>query len=270
MMVIQKLKGIYNSLSASEKKVANYIIERPGDVIHYSITELAHWSEVSETTVYRLIKKIDYTGYQDFKISLVKQLSSPEINPEEGEEDIFSDVYTKTKNMLEYTYKNIDKEKINIVAEKIKKAKKVLFYAVGRSYSVALDMSLKLAALGISSEAYSDPHMQVMAGAAVNKDSLVISISHSGMIRDVYKSTEVAKNAGAFAVSITSGVNSPLSKIADLKIYTAANHPDENEHTYNRITEMFILDIIYRVLVQKMKPEKHFEKLNEITNTKRF
>jgi DNA-binding MurR/RpiR family transcriptional regulator len=268
-MVIQKIKGIYNSLTNSEKKAANYIIERPGDVIHYSITELANWSEVSETTVYRLIKKIGFTGYQDFKMSLVKQLSTPSIE-ENGVDDIFSTVYNKTINMLDYTYQNIDKEKINLVAEKIKNARKVLFYAVGRSYSVAMDMSLKLAALGISSEAYSDPHMQVMAGAAVDKHCVVISISHSGMIRDVYKSTEVAKEAGAFTVSITSGVESPLSKISELKIYTAANHPEENEYTYNRMAEMFIMDIIYRVIIQKMKPEKHFAKLNKITNTKRF
>ncbi|HHF08718.1 MAG TPA: MurR/RpiR family transcriptional regulator, partial [Kosmotoga arenicorallina] len=76
-MIIPRLKGLYDSLGTSEKKVANYIITRADDVIHYTITELAHFSGSSEATVYRLVKKLGFSGYQSFKITLARELSVP-------------------------------------------------------------------------------------------------------------------------------------------------------------------------------------------------
>ncbi|AEX85253.1 RpiR family transcriptional regulator [Marinitoga sp. 1135] len=269
-MIINQIKGIYNSLTKREKKVADYIIERADDVIHYSITELANWAEVSETTVYRVIKKLGFNGYQDFKISLAKELSEPVFETVETEQDIFSNLYNKICKSLSLINQNLDKDLLNRVAERILASKKLIFFGVGRSFPVALDSSLKFAALGFSAMAYSDPHMQVIVGAGLTSEDTVISISHSGFIRDVFKSTQVAKDAGAFTIAITSGVNSPLSKISDIVIYTTPSDPSENEFTHDRIGEMYMIEILYNLVVSKKFTDKHFNKLKNVIEPKKF
>ncbi|MBM7558885.1 MurR/RpiR family transcriptional regulator [Marinitoga litoralis] len=267
-MILNKIKGIYNSLTKREKKVADYILQRASDVIHYSITELANWSEVSETTVYRVIKKIGFSGYQEFKITLAKELSEPVI--EVKDEDIFSSVHNKICNSLNVIYQNLNKELLNKVAEKILNSRKIIFYAVGRSFPVALDSSLKLSALGLSATAYSDPHMQVIVGANLTNEDMVISISHSGYIRDVFKSTQIAKDAGAYTVAITSGVDSPLSMVVHDVIYTTPSDPSENEFTHDRIGEMYIIELLYNLVVSKRFTEEHFNKLKDVIEPKKF
>ncbi|OQY08991.1 MAG: RpiR family transcriptional regulator [Marinitoga sp. 4572_148] len=268
-MIINKIKGIYNSLTKREKKVADYIIERAPDVIHYSITELANWSEVSETTVYRVIKKLGFTGYQNFKIALAKELSEPAFKVSD-KEDLFSNFHNKICNSLNIIYNNLNKELLNKIADKILQSEKLIFFAVGRSFPVALDSSLKFAALGLPSAAYADPHMQVIVGANLGKNDTVISISHSGYIRDVFKSTQIAKDAGAYTIAITSGVDSPLSMVVDDVIYTTPSDPSENEFTHDRIGEMYIIELLYNIVVSKKFNDDHFNKLKDVIKPKKF
>ncbi|KLO22806.1 RpiR family transcriptional regulator [Marinitoga sp. 1197] len=268
-MIINKIKGIYNSLTKRERKVADYIIERAPDVIHYSITELANWSEVSETTVYRVIKKLGFTGYQNFKIALAKELSEPSININD-KKDLFSEFHNKICNSLNTVYKNLNKTLLEKVADKILNSKKLIFFAVGRSFPVALDSSLKFAALGLAATAYSDPHMQVIVGANLTNNDMVISISHSGYIRDVFKSTQIAKDAGAYTVAITSGVDSPLSTVVHEVIYTTPSDPSENEFTHDRIGEMYIVELLYNIVISKKFNDEHFNKLKNVIKPKKF
>ncbi|WP_233488465.1 MurR/RpiR family transcriptional regulator [Petrotoga sp. 9PW.55.5.1] len=268
-LVTSKIKGLYNSLTEKEKLAAQYIIERPGDVIHYSITELSNWAGTSETTIYRVLKKAGYSGYQRFKLELARELSIPALEPKETL-DIFDLVFNKTINSLSDIQSQIDKNKINQISDIILKSKKLLFYAVGRSFPVALDASLKFAALGFSTNAYSDPHMQVIVGSNLEKDDTVIAISHSGVIRDTYKSAQVAKEAGAYTIGITAGVNSPLSRIVNTVLYTSAEMPEESEFTVSRIGEMFMIELLYNYVSSKMSLEKKESRISEAMKTKKF
>lgn len=268
-MVISKIKGLFNSLTDTEKKAAQYIIERPGDVIHYSITELSNWAGTSETTVYRLLKKAGYSGYQRFKIELARELSMP--IPETKEvKDIFDTVFNKVIKSLSDIQAELDRAKIDKVSDIIIRSKKLLFYAVGRSFPIALDASLKFAALGFSSVAYSDPHMQVIVASNLEKEDVVVAISHSGVIRDTYKSAQVAKEAGAFTIGITSGVNSPLSKIVNLVLYTSAGEPNDSEFTAIRIGEMFMVELLYNAVVSKIQIGTKENNVIQAMKTKRF
>jgi len=268
-LVTSKIKGIYNSLTSKEKQAAQYIIERPGDVIHYSITELSNWAGTSETTIYRVLKKAGYSGYQKFKLELARELSAPTVESKESK-DIFDMIYNKTVNSLTDILRQIDRNKIAQACEIILNSKKLLFYAVGRSFPIALDASLKFAALGFASTAYSDPHMQVIVGSNLEKNDVVVAISHSGVIRDTYKSAQVAKDAGAFTIGMTAGVNSPLSKVVNLVLYTAAEMPQESEFTVSRIGEMFMVELLYNSVASKMSLKNKESRISQAMKTKRF
>jgi RpiR family carbohydrate utilization transcriptional regulator len=271
-MILEKIKATFFSLTDSEKKVANYILNMPQDVIHYSITELANWSGSSETTVYRLVKKLGYTGYQKFKIDLARQISLPSLNSDK-KNDFMHAIYNANLNIIKNAYDIMvqEKEKYEKVADRIIESVKILFYAVGLSYPVGVDASLRFSSLGIPSPVYCDPHMQVMVGANLNEKSVLICISHSGVIRDIKKSAEVAKASSAFVVAVTSSRRSPLGNVADITLHSAASDPNVSEFMINRIGEMFVVDVLYNLVVSKIKNvDKHFEKLSKIMKPKRY
>ncbi|BBE30299.1 RpiR family transcriptional regulator [Tepiditoga spiralis] len=266
-MVINKLKGIYSSLTKSEKKAADYIIERPDDTIHYSITELSKWSGVSETTVYRLVRKAGFDGYQQFKLELVREMSSE--STIEKSSNVYESYFNKTISTINTIYKNLDIDTINEIIDRILISNRLIFFAVGRSAPIAEDIAIKFSSLGYSAVAYSDPHIQVMVSASLTSNDTVFTISHSGFIRDTYKSTEIANDAGAYTIGITSGVNSPLSKIVKKALYTVAS-PHENEFIESRIGEVFLMDILYNAMLMKKNHNKHFEELSKVIRPKRF
>ncbi|WP_406542271.1 MurR/RpiR family transcriptional regulator [Clostridium ljungdahlii] len=81
---LARIRAIYSNLKTAEKKAAHYILENPESIIHFSITEFAYVSKVSETTIFRLCNKLGYTGYQDLKINLASTIVKPVENIFEG------------------------------------------------------------------------------------------------------------------------------------------------------------------------------------------
>jgi DNA-binding MurR/RpiR family transcriptional regulator len=74
MKVILKIKEMFNDFTTTEEKIANYILNNKEKVIQLSVKELAQAADSSPASVVRFCKKINYQGYQDFKIALIKDL----------------------------------------------------------------------------------------------------------------------------------------------------------------------------------------------------
>ena len=65
-----KIRGEYNQFTKAEKKVADYILASPKEVLFKSITELAEICGVGDTSVFRFCKTMNCKGYQEFKMML--------------------------------------------------------------------------------------------------------------------------------------------------------------------------------------------------------
>jgi len=80
-----RLRGIYPSLKAALQKVACLILSQPEMAIYASVNEVAAAARVSEATVMRFWRILGYKGFQDFKISLARELVVPPPRlPEDG------------------------------------------------------------------------------------------------------------------------------------------------------------------------------------------
>jgi len=277
-LIITLIQGMYNSLSDSEKLVADYVMKRPDDVIHYSITEFAMHCGASEATIYRLCRKIGFEGYQQFKITLARELSVPveeEISLEKitSFHDFMKYVMEEDISILQETTNLLKADLIQKAVEAIVKADRVLLFGVGRSAAIAQDGSLRFSLLGIHASSYSDPHAQVMIASSLTNLDVVIGISHSGMIRDIVKSMEVSKDNKATTIAITAGINSPITQVSDIVLYCAAGKERIGGFFDSRIGEFSVINVLYRslILAKKEKLNPHLTKLYEkILKPKRF
>lgn len=276
-LILAKLKGIFNSLSGSEKLAANYILERPDDVIHYSITEFARHCGASEATIYRLCRKLGFSGYQNFKITLARELSFPKDDiVEKGNKknlrEFVEEIFIENFELMKDTQELLDFSSLSKAVEIILNSNRILFFGVGRSGALAQDASLRFALLGFPSAYYIDPHAQVMVSASLSDKDAVIGISHSGMIRDIVKSLQVARDSGAKVISITSGIDSHITKVSNVSLYCAAGKKHPSDFYVSRIGELIVIDILYKAVLFKIKDkaERHFENLDEVLKPKRF
>jgi len=65
---IPRIRSEYSSLPPSEKKVADYVLENPENIIYLSVSELADKVNVSDSTIIRFCKNVGFKGYQEFKL----------------------------------------------------------------------------------------------------------------------------------------------------------------------------------------------------------
>ena len=89
---------LYNDMGRSEKRVADWLFSHSGEVLPYSITDLASMCKSSEATIVRFSKRLGCTGYQDLKLTLAKEHEKKVIAPMITSEDDCFAIFEKVCN----------------------------------------------------------------------------------------------------------------------------------------------------------------------------
>ncbi|OIJ17510.1 RpiR family transcriptional regulator [Anaerobacillus alkalilacustris] len=276
---IARIKSSYSDFSDKEKKIADYIMDSPKNIIHSTINQVAEDLGVAEATVFRFCKRIGFKGYQAMKIALASEVVTPMNNIHEkiqvgdDEKAVAEKVFKSNIRTLEETLRVIEQESFKKAVDAILNADKVAFYGNGGSGAVADDAHHKFIRTGIQTATYSDSHLQVMSASLLSKNDVAILISHSGSNLDMLQVLNVAKEAGATTVAITTLAKSPLSQGADITLYTVSDETEyRSEALSSRLAQLSIIDALY-VNVSIARKELMQESLNKIRNAislKRF
>ena len=253
---ITSIKSAYNQFTKAEKKVADYILANPRDVLLMSITDLAEACEVGDTSVFRFCKTMDLKGYQEFKMMLslsiskgqeqVDQFTGNNISMEDSFGELARKVLNTNINALNETFSMIREEYIERAITLIHGARKVFFFGVGASMLTAMKAMNKFMRIENKVFCIQDSHMQAMAAATMDERDVAVVFSYSGATKDTIHVAEVAKRAGARIICITRFVKSPLSSHADVTLLSGANEgPLQGGSTSAEISQLFLVDLIY-------------------------
>ncbi|NCC77052.1 MAG: MurR/RpiR family transcriptional regulator, partial [Clostridia bacterium] len=63
-----RIHANYQDFTKAEKKVADFVLLSPSDVLYMSITDLADACAVGDTSVFRFCRTLRLQGYQEFKM----------------------------------------------------------------------------------------------------------------------------------------------------------------------------------------------------------
>ncbi|RWZ54437.1 MurR/RpiR family transcriptional regulator [Halobacillus fulvus] len=242
--LLSVIRSYYPSLTKSEQKVADTVLEDIESVLYCSVTDLADKAGVGETTALRFCRKLGFKGYQEFKLTLAKTLSndSKEEVPEAG---IQHTIAKNTKAVIDETVKMVDEDMLDSCIQSIEQARYVHFYGVGTSGLTALDAKNRLLRIGRQSDAIIDPHIQAMDAATLGKGDVVVGISLSGSTKDTLDSLEIAKENGATVIAITYYARSPITKIADYVLLSGGKEsPLEGGSLAAKISQLFVIDLL--------------------------
>lgn len=255
MSCILKIREIYEELTPAEKKLANYVLENGDQVVSLAASDFAELCDTSPASVIRFVKKLGFEGLQDFKIDIAKSLAL-KLN---GQENIYEAVTIHDSTMdivnkiargnikaIEDTVGVLDEESVSEAIKAIIEANHINIYGVGASGLVAQDLQYKLMRISKSVSMYMDSHTQLTSSIHMKKGDVAIGISHSGRTLEVYKALEKSKQRGAKTISITKYGSSPISEIADIKLYTASVEKHLRTGAIaSRIAQLTVVDIIF-------------------------
>ena len=236
-----KIRSMIPELSKSEALVAEYIADCPEEVINLSVSALADCCGVSEPTVVRACRNLGFSGYQALKIALIQSISTAvsfageEVTAGDNMATAIQKVFGAASDAISLTKTSLDTTTI--------------IFGVGGSAAVASDVQHKFLRLGMDAHALSDVNLQTITAAFAGEGDAVFAISHSGSSKVVVDNTRLAKNNGATVISLSSMGKSPLTELADISLYTAANETRYRIVAISsRIAELTIIDTLYSYL----------------------
>ena len=258
---------LYDKMGKAEKRIADWLLENPGEILPLSIIDLADKCNCSEATIVRFAKRLGFSGYQELKISLAQETNSTSVSTNITSNDSLEEIYDKVCNdiycSLERTKMVLNTATLEEVCKKISFAEKIVIFGLGNSAAIALDTSHKLQRTGCNAYAYSDNHMQVIAASHLSPNDVAIGISHSGSSKDIVEALKIAKETGATTIAITNSGKSPIQKHSDFTLFTASDETKHNILALNsRIAQLSIINAIYFYLVYN-KSDKALESIKE-------
>ncbi|WP_409303390.1 MurR/RpiR family transcriptional regulator [Peribacillus sp. SCS-155] len=273
-----KIRSYYARFSDKEKKIANYILENPEQIIHCTINEVAEDLDVADATVFRFCKRIGFKGYQAMKIALASEIMTPiqqiheEITERDSEKTVADKIFRSNIRSLENTLQVLDANSINKAVSILLNAERIEFYGTGGSSMIAMDAYHKFIRTGIKTFAFVDSHFQLMAASQLTSKDAAVVISHSGTNKDTIRILETANENGAKTIGITSFPKSPVSQKADVALITSAEETEyRSEALASRISQLSLIDALYVNIMIKNKEHanRSLEKVrNAISETR--
>ncbi|WP_294193810.1 MurR/RpiR family transcriptional regulator [uncultured Cloacibacillus sp.] len=267
------------SLSKMERKTAECMAENQDKLIYASITELAELAGTSEATVTRVCTKLGYSGFQALKVSVARELVSQQekihedLKADSPPEMIIDKIFSSAIHTLTMTRKALDGKAVAGSIDALCRARRIVVIGNGNSGAIALDAQHKFLRIGLNVSAYTDDHMQMIAVVSMTKDDVLIAISHSGSSRDVAEAMQLAKENGATVISITNNGISPVSKLADIRLYTYSQETKYRTYAISsRMAELTIIDTLYTGVSLRLgdKAIQNFEALEKALVVKKY
>jgi len=254
---IYTIHSLSDSFSGKEKRVAEYILSRPGEAVHPSIEELAANIGVSVSTLLRFAKKLGYDGYQQFRIALATEALSPAARyydtPVATAGDAVTTAFGTSRNALEMTEKLLDRTAVREVAHRACEASSIYVFGLGGSGVVARDAVHKLIRAGLHCMSADDFHLQLMMASQAGPSDLALVISNTGANKDTLAIAEVLLRNGCRMAAITTYPRSPLARAADDLLLSAAPGASVISEAFSaRIAHLAIIDSIYLEVMEKL------------------
>ncbi len=250
-----KIQAASGRFTKAEQKVAEYLMQKPHEVMYMSITDLAEQCGVGDTTVFRFCKTLRLSGYQDFKMHLAQAISngdsgqltlSDEISITDSTDEVCRKLLATDVSALNQTLETLRTEDIHRAISLIETARTIHFFGMGSSAVTAQEAKYKFARILPNVSFEPDAHMQAMAASLMSERDLAIAFSYSGSTKATIEVVKRARQNHAKVICITRFAESPFADQGNIVLLCGANEgPFQGGALSAKIAQLFLLDVLY-------------------------
>ena len=253
-----RLRECSQRFSSTERGVAERILTDPQLVVDLSIHELAQKTFSSPSTIVRMCTHTGFSGYKEFRRAVTFELARREQTRREKQKDIqrsdsleqIIDKITYANILsLEETRDLLDVSILRAGAEVLRRARVIYLFGLGASLCAAKDAYLKFLRLNKLCVINEDWHSQLVQSCNATDQDAALVFSYSGVTAEVIECMRNLKRNGTPIIAITRCVSSPVSDLADYRLYTAANESlFRSGAMSSRMSQLNVVDILFTTL----------------------
>ena len=252
---LQRLRKSQDSMSATERSVADYLLGHQREAIELSIHQLAERTFTSPSTVIRMCQRIGFKGYKEFRQAVTCEVAArrldhtrgrAEITRSDSLDDIVDKITCQNIMSLEDTKNLIDAGTLRACVDLVRNARTVLLFGLGASLCAVRDLNLGFLRLNKSCVVNDDCHAQLLQAKNASKEDLAIVLSCSGETAEVVECVKALRENCTPIIAITRRVDSQVAALSDYRLYTAGDGSAACGGTMAvHISQLNVIDILF-------------------------
>lgn len=273
MSLIEKISDQASSLTPSERRLVETVIESPTAAALGTAGELAKSVGVHEATASRLAKKLGFNGYAAFRDALREEFIATRETAtrfektitESNSETILGKLAEGEAKALNRVDEFIRPEQITEVAGKLMRAKRIFVYGYGNAEVLALLMVKRFRRFGkVVLQLESDPRGLAEQLLGLGNDDVVLSFAFRRAPRGYGALMQTAEEAGASTIMISGDTGALLSPRPDYLL--AAPRSGDRDAFQTLTVPMTVCNaiVIAAGLTAKEQSLKELDRLGEL------
>tara|TARA_R100000365_G_scaffold20_2_gene78 strand:- start:8020 stop:8931 length:912 start_codon:yes stop_codon:yes gene_type:complete len=218
----RRLRAAYENLPASERALADLMLEFPGDLLLFSATTLSEKAGVSKAAVTRLVKRLGYGDYREMQAEVRSAQDAGEpiylntdlVKPPQDRVGLQTHLDRDIVN-LRQTFDAIRPEDVDAVVRRIISAKRVWVMGFRNSYYFASYIRRQLVQLRPDINLVPAPGQVLMEElAAIGPDDLLIAVGLRRRTPQLRRAMQIVSDLGVPIAYITDRVAVSTPKLA--------------------------------------------------------
>lgn len=255
--IISCITDRFMALTATEKRIAQFILDDVAAAAEMPIAELARLTDTSQASVTRFARALGCKDVRELKMKLAQSLAIgqrfildvPDLEGVQG-------IYESIISVLETNRRALDLAALKRAVEWISGARQVLALGMGGGSTIcAQEIQYRLFRLGLPVVSQSDGLLVRMMSSAVTAKDVVIVLSLGGYTKEMIESAAIARQYGAKIVAITPP-ETPLAAQADIVLPLLVS---ENDYIFkpsaSRYAMLAMVDVLATELAMANKPQ---------------
>lgn len=248
--LFERLHASYYQLTATERKVADYVLAQRDQVQFMSITQLAEECGTAEATISRFCRSLGLKGFNAFKIELARGYVSDKQPPRHAQDSTEGRSKKVGDLAIEAVRQTIDLSRPQEVAQAvamIEQAPRVMCIGSGGSMIIASECAHLFSTVTTKFFTMSDSHRQMSAAAIMSPGDVIILFSYSGATTNGIEVLELAKQQGIQTILVTRFSKSPAAKLADVVLHCGSNEgPFQSGSVPAKVAQLIVIDILFQ------------------------
>ena len=206
---VTRVRNQLNDLPPTERRLAGFVLDFPGDLASYTASELASLAQVSNATISRFIRRLGYQNYDAARRHARAGRNAGSAlflatSPKRGDEGSVAAYVQQAQANIAATFNHVTPALVDELADALLKARRVwcLGYRNNRSFAAYLRWQI----VQVIDHAVVIPGAGETLGeyvAGIGRDDVVVAFARRRSVPVVTKFAARARRAGARVLAIT-------------------------------------------------------------------
>lgn len=220
MTLLEHYSENYEFLSKTEMYCIDTCLKEI-NLTKFTIQSLADRLAVSTTTIFRMIKKLGYNSFNDFKYDFLFEKEKQQLFRKQSVNDILENIINDSSQTFEYLTNSDTKGMVH----QLQNSRQLLICSSGLTSSIGVIFARKMLINNFLALHETDPYFLFMRISNMDHRDCLVILSKEGETKELLDVCKKAKLKNITIVLISEFGHSSLTELADYKLNVAkANH----------------------------------------------